>query len=91
MAELREYSINDFAEIKALFKNVFTSPPWTEDWSNDEQLDNVSGRLFSGGSISDPGVFFRSSSTEKRQSPCCGFSHFFLFSVAAFGSLLGHL
>ena len=40
MAELREYSINDFAEIKALFKNVFTSPPWNEDWSNDEQLDN---------------------------------------------------
>lgn len=40
MAELREYSINDFAVIKALFKSVFTSPPWNEDWSDDSQLEN---------------------------------------------------
>ena len=40
MAELVELSIKDIDVIKALFKSVFTSPPWNEDWSDDEQLDD---------------------------------------------------
>lgn len=27
-------------EIKTLFKSVFAAPPWNEDWSDEEQLDN---------------------------------------------------
>ena len=40
MTELKELSLDDLEEIKALFRSVFTSPPWNEDWSDEEQLTN---------------------------------------------------
>ena len=40
MATLVELSINDFKVIKDLFRSVFTAPPWNDDWSDDEQLDD---------------------------------------------------
>ena len=36
---IKELSINDLPEIKELFRAVFTGPPWNEDWSDDNQLD----------------------------------------------------
>ena len=40
MAELVELSIKDIEIIKDLFRSVFMAPPWNDDWSDDEQLDN---------------------------------------------------
>lgn len=37
---IKELSINDFDVIKTLFRSVFTAPPWNDDWSDEEQLDN---------------------------------------------------
>ena len=39
MAKLTELGASDFETIKALFKSVFTQPPWNDDWSDDGQLD----------------------------------------------------
>lgn len=39
MATLIELGESDFEGIKALFRSVFTQPPWNDDWSDDEQLD----------------------------------------------------
>ena len=39
MAELVELDGSSFEEIKSLFRSVFTQPPWNDDWSNEEQLD----------------------------------------------------
>ena len=39
MAKLTELGTSDFETIKALFKSVFTQPPWNDDWSDDRQLD----------------------------------------------------
>ena len=36
---IRELSIADLEKIKKLFVSVFSSPPWEEDWSDEEQLD----------------------------------------------------
>jgi aminoglycoside 6'-N-acetyltransferase I len=40
MPELIELSIKDFDVIKELFRSVFTAPPWNDDWSDEDQLDN---------------------------------------------------
>lgn len=37
--ELKELSLNDFEEIKKLFRDVFMAPPWNDDWSDDNQLN----------------------------------------------------
>lgn len=37
--ELKELSLDDFEEIKKLFKEVFMAPPWNDDWSDDNQLN----------------------------------------------------
>lgn len=34
-----ELTITDLEEIKELFRSVFTAPPWNEDWSDGQQLD----------------------------------------------------
>ena len=39
MATLVELNDSDFEDIKALFLGVFTQPPWNDDWSDEEQLD----------------------------------------------------
>ncbi|MDO5120156.1 MAG: GNAT family N-acetyltransferase [Coriobacteriales bacterium] len=39
MATLKELGSSDYEEIKALFRSVFTQPPWNDDWSNEAQLD----------------------------------------------------
>ncbi len=39
MATLTELGISDLGTIKALFRGVFTQPPWNDDWSDDKQLD----------------------------------------------------
>ena len=39
MAELVELDESSFADIKTLFRSVFTQPPWNDDWSDEEQLD----------------------------------------------------
>lgn len=39
MATLIELGESDFEDIKTLFRSVFTQPPWNDDWSDDEQLD----------------------------------------------------
>jgi len=39
MATLVELNDSDFDRIKTLFRGVFTQPPWNDDWSDDEQLD----------------------------------------------------
>ena len=39
MATLAELGDSDFGDIKALFRDVFTRPPWNDDWSDEEQLD----------------------------------------------------
>ena len=38
-ALIRELNDSDFEEMKALFRSVFTKPPWNDDWSDDRQLD----------------------------------------------------
>lgn len=38
---LKEIDVISYAvEIRSLFKEVFSAPPWNEDWSDDDQLDN---------------------------------------------------
>ena len=39
MAALTELDASDLEEIKDLFRSVFTQPPWNDDWSDEEQLD----------------------------------------------------
>ena len=39
MFEIKELSLENFDEIKRLFKDVFMSPPWNDDWSNETQLN----------------------------------------------------
>ena len=39
MTTLTELGMPDFDEIKALFKGVFTQPPWNDDWNDEKQLD----------------------------------------------------
>lgn len=39
MAELVELDGSSFEDIKTLFRSVFTQPPWNDDWSDEEQLD----------------------------------------------------
>lgn len=39
MYELKRIGLNEKAEIKKLFKDVFTSEPWNDDWSDENQLD----------------------------------------------------
>ncbi len=36
--DLKKLTVDDMNEMKQFFRNVFTNPPWNEDWSNDEQL-----------------------------------------------------
>ena len=36
---IKEMSSKDLAEMKTLFRSVFSSPPWNEDWSDEQQLD----------------------------------------------------
>ena len=36
---IREIAPQDLEEIKKLFRSVFSSPPWNEDWSDEQQLD----------------------------------------------------
>ena len=40
MIEIKELTMDNFEEIKALFRSVFMSPPWNDDWSDDNQLTN---------------------------------------------------
>lgn len=35
---VKKLEAENFEEIKALFRDVFTNEPWNDDWSNDEQL-----------------------------------------------------
>ena len=38
---LKEIDVISYVvEIMSLFKEVFSAPPWNEDWSDDDQLDN---------------------------------------------------
>lgn len=38
---LKEIDVISYAvEKMSLFKEVFSAPPWNEDWSDDDQLDN---------------------------------------------------
>ena len=37
--EFVKLSVDDMADIKELFKSVFTGEPWYDDWSDEEQLD----------------------------------------------------
>ena len=36
---IQECTIKDIFEIKTLFKSVFTSKPWNDDWSDEDQLN----------------------------------------------------
>ena len=36
--EIKILEPKQFEEIKLLFKSVFMSEPWNDDWSNDAQL-----------------------------------------------------
>ena len=36
---IEEMTSQDLMEIKNLFRSVFSGPPWNEDWSDDQQLD----------------------------------------------------
>ena len=40
MAEIKILQLSDLKEIKELFQSVFSSPPWNDDWSDEEQLEN---------------------------------------------------
>lgn len=40
MLDIVRLDLAEFDEIKELFKSVFTAPPWNDDWSDDDQLDN---------------------------------------------------
>ena len=40
MIEIKELTMDNFEEIKALFRSVFMAPPWNDDWSDDNQLTN---------------------------------------------------
>lgn len=40
MAEFRKLDQTAFHQIKELFYNVFTQPPWNDDWSDEAQLDH---------------------------------------------------
>ena len=39
MTELRRLSVDDIDEIKSLFRDILTSEPWNDDWSDDGQLE----------------------------------------------------
>ena len=39
MYTIKQLSISDKEEIKAVFVSVFTKGPWYDDWSDNEQLD----------------------------------------------------
>lgn len=38
MIEIKELTIDNIAEIKAFFFDVFTKEPWNDDWSDENQL-----------------------------------------------------
>ena len=38
MIECKQISMEQFEEIKALFREVFMASPWEDDWSDDRQL-----------------------------------------------------
>ena len=38
MIRIQELSTADLEQIKDLFRRVFMSPPWNDDWSDDEQV-----------------------------------------------------
>ena len=38
--KVRELDASYYEDIKGLFREVFSAPPWNEDWSDEEQLDN---------------------------------------------------
>ena len=37
--ETKELSMNNFEEIKVIFKEVFTKEPWFDDWKDENQLN----------------------------------------------------
>ena len=37
---IKELNSTNLKEIKPLFLEVFTAPPWNEDWSDEKHLDN---------------------------------------------------
>ena len=39
MTELRRLSVDGIDEIKSLFRDIVTSEPWNDDWSDDGQLE----------------------------------------------------
>lgn len=39
MFEIKELSLKNLDEIKKLFREVFMSPPWNDDWSDENQLN----------------------------------------------------
>lgn len=39
MIEIKELTPDEFPEMKELFRAVFTAPPWEDDWSDEQQLD----------------------------------------------------
>ena len=40
MIELKELTKEEYPEVKELFRSVFMSPPWNDDWSDGQQLDD---------------------------------------------------
>ncbi|SCW26341.1 aminoglycoside 6'-N-acetyltransferase I [Ruminococcaceae bacterium YRB3002] len=45
MIRLVELSMSDLEQIKDLFRSVFMSPPWNDDWSDDVQLTHYLSEL----------------------------------------------
>ena len=39
MIELKELTANEYPAVKELFRSVFTGPPWYDDWSDENQLE----------------------------------------------------
>ena len=40
MMKITRLDMTYYDEIKALFRSVFSAPPWNDDWSDDVQLDH---------------------------------------------------
>ena len=51
MAIIKELDETHFDEIKELFRSVFMAPPWNDDWSDENQLNEYLLDLIGGAGI----------------------------------------
>lgn len=61
MTEIKELTEEEYPAVKELFRSVFMSPPWNDDWSDEHQLDEYLRDLMGARTPIDLGLYEDSS------------------------------